>query len=215
MRNYIVIDTETSGFVTQDTRVVQLGYCLVEDNKAVTTQSIDLFPDAGMYIKEAAFKTHGLTVEHLKTTGSDPTEVFTEFRTILDNLTKAGYGIVGHNLIGFDSKIINIEFGRRGLPKFDFSKAYVTDTGAIYKANELHMFRQTDSEWEFMKEALNRRVTGLFWNLKVCCEAHGIKVDSEKAHDAGYDCELTQQLYEALLSKGIICGTMAVEEPAF
>src|ERR1035438_8533513 len=51
--NYLCGDTETSGVVVNQDLILQLGYCLVENRKAVDTQDILLnWPDSGLVPEE-------------------------------------------------------------------------------------------------------------------------------------------------------------------
>jgi len=109
---YLFLDTETTGVPAgaENVYMVQLAWLLVDDNQEVRAQSDFIIRPDGFVIPDEVAKIHGITQARAMTEGR-PLDM------VLCLFVAACYfpiHIVGHNIDGFDLKILRKEFARLG-----------------------------------------------------------------------------------------------------
>jgi len=177
---------------------VQLGWCLVDKLKLVTNETVEIMLPPGASLSEGAVDVHGLTREHLQEEGAPPEVVFQEFGRHLKALLGKGVTLVGHNLLRFDTNVLDLSFKRYGIDLRLFCMSPIIDTGLIFKARNNRLKRtKTENIWEFGKRIAGLRVHGK-WNLDFCLQHFGIEY-TRLLHDSGEDCSLTRMLLQAML----------------
>ncbi len=108
LRNFIVADTETTGFAKWD-QVIDLAAVKVVDNKIVDKFQRYIIPTCKL--KPDSIKVHGLTLEFLQKNGIPAKQAFSEFKTFIKN----GGPFVGHN-IAFDKRMIESHSNKVRVP---------------------------------------------------------------------------------------------------
>jgi len=112
MINYLFIDTETTGLLHQNPRMVQLAALLCnEDGEEMGSISMISKP-VGYTIPPFAVDIHGITTEYADRVGLPVVLILKTFRmlTLLTNY------IVAHNM-EFDMKILQLELSRANMEK--------------------------------------------------------------------------------------------------
>jgi DNA polymerase III epsilon subunit-like protein len=114
---YLFFDTETTGLPVDfnahytDTdnwpRLVQLAYCLAEDDGEVIASNSWIIKPEGFTIPEESSRIHGITTARARKEGVPLIEVLQEFK---DEVESASL-LVAHNF-SFDSNIIGCEYFR-------------------------------------------------------------------------------------------------------
>lgn len=211
---YVVIDTETNDF--NNPFVLQLGYCRVENSEVIATESINIRPPAGVVISDGAANIHGLTLEVLEKSGSDPVESMTMLREHLVELNDKGTWFIGQNYT-FDTAAINSTLRTLNLEPIKFDSFNIIDVGVVFKAHRLM------KEWRWGARAQRRkdvplmdffdyiraqRIRGLKWGIDFCMEFFAIKAPARGAHDAGEDCWLTHMIFQEMVKRGIVAEVL-------
>lgn len=84
---YISVDVETAGPIPGQFALLSIGACLVEDPSV--TFYIELQPDRDDFSAEA-IAIHGLSIENLKSTGTEPAEAMQAFADWVKGITPEG-----------------------------------------------------------------------------------------------------------------------------
>ena len=203
--NYIVVDTETNGPPNSEVRVIQLGWCVVT-NRVLTSSGYTNLYSEGMTMTEKAQSIHGLSLDHLRETGSDPSLIFSTFRDTLQVFVEdGGYALVGQNLVGFDAGVLMAEFDRHHCKNFVFNAVPIVDVGVSYKAYQLSNVRAYgESFWSYYRRIQSIRAKDVKWNIKYCMEMFNVESDPKQLHNAEFDCICVQMLLEKMREHGII-----------
>lgn len=200
---YMVFDTETTGTKIASSRIVQYGFCHVEDRKVLRSYSFLVNHGPDLEIPEGAFKVHGIDVKKTLAEGVPFKELIHQIVDLFDEWRKSKLMFVGHNMMSFDAPLFEQE-ARRAERPFKFEENEILDTGMVVKATQLGMsFRLNDTLRSFGKWVSNVRARGIYWSLDRYCYAHyKLKelsgIDKDAAHDAAVDCLLTHYLLERL-----------------
>jgi hypothetical protein len=107
---------------------------------------------------------------------------------------------VGHNLLGFDVYIHNIN---RHLLNKDTDFSYVNrlvDTNCIAKGIKMGINLDKDDDllsWQYRMVGIRQR--GVKTNLKQLCVDYDIDFDPSKLHDALYDIEKNFEVFQKLI----------------
>jgi len=165
----IVLDTETTGLdPAQGHRIVELA-CVELENRSLTGRSLHLYVNPGRDSDPEALAVHGLTTEFLS---SHPA-----FEEVAHQLVEfvQGADVIIHNA-AFDTKFLNAELARCGLPKFDTMCVKITDS--LLHARELHPGKRN--------------------SLDALCERYGISNAHRTLHGALLDSELLADVWLAM-----------------
>lgn len=107
-KNYVIIDTETTGFSYRMHRVIEIGAIKIRNGKIAATYQ-QLLNDVP-YVPKHITKITGITGQMLNDEGRCHDEILPEFRDFIGDDT-----FVAHNVY-FDFNFLNAEFIRHGLP---------------------------------------------------------------------------------------------------
>jgi DNA polymerase III epsilon subunit-like protein len=202
----MVFDTETNGTQISSSRILQYGFCCVENRKIVKKESFIVNHGPDLEIPKGAFDVHGISVERTLAEGVPFTECVERLANMFKEWRKLGLMFVGHNMMAFDAPLFEQECIRAKSP-FKFDENEIVDTGMMVKADQLGMsYRLNDTLRSFGKWVSNVRARGVFWSLdRYCYEEYKLReisgINKEDAHDAGVDCMLTHFLLERLRSQ--------------
>ncbi|NLX13800.1 MAG: 3'-5' exonuclease [Phycisphaerales bacterium] len=191
MESYLVFDFETSGLNPQSDRIIQVGFCQVEDGQVIG-QGGWLINQAVRMCREA-IALHGITPEKLREQGIDPRDSLTRFLEMIGNAPAC----IGHNIHMFDVLFLNAEAKRLGLAMpstHDFA-----DTAALFKGWKMGVSKSSrESHRDYAQRVLSMRVPGLKYAIPACVKSLGIKADMSGAHVACHDAYLTHLIYQRL-----------------
>jgi len=165
----IVLDTETTGLNPEEGhRIVELA-CVELHNRSQTGNDLHLYVDPGRDSDPEALRIHGLSRDFL---AQHPpfAAIAEEFVTRI-----RGAELIIHNA-AFDTKFLNAELGRCGLPRVELLCEKVTDSLAV--ARELHPGKRN--------------------SLDALCERYGIANAHRTLHGALLDAKLLAEVWLAM-----------------
>lgn len=120
--NFVVLDTETTGFHQERDRILSVGLLKVKGALIQVNQGVELFLKQDHFDQQSV-PIHGILKEGLHEKVSEK-----EAMTFLDGYCKDCI-LVGHHL-GFDLRMIYMARKRNGLPEL---KNLAIDTGKLYR----------------------------------------------------------------------------------
>jgi len=106
-------DCETTGTDVSSDRIVSAA--LVQRAADGTTTTSTWLIDPGVPVPAAAVAIHGLSTEHLRMGGAQPTEALDQIATALARCLTGGVPLLVYNA-PFDLRILEVELKRHGLP---------------------------------------------------------------------------------------------------
>jgi DNA polymerase III epsilon subunit-like protein len=194
--NYLVFDTETSGFGSDDW-VLQYGYYQrMEDGNAVSGE-ITLNVPESVSVSSEAEAVHGITRAVMQERGIDPEVGTKAIRDLLQAAMDSKMCLVAHNM-QFDVRLIGQMFTKFNLPSLCihlYDK--ILDTGLLYKAKKAGVRRRPGEKiWDFYTRVGSLRIKGLKWGIDVLIDEFKLGLEKRGNHDAGEDCRITGQLVE-------------------
>lgn len=121
----VVLDTETTGFLAGDTKVIQLAYLVYNpvSNQIVKAENFFINYPELTYMPEGAYNVHHISIDFLRQNGLPPCEVADKAYKDL----QSSFGI-GHNIDAFDYPFISRLYNYCGYPDFSFHRTYDTLT---------------------------------------------------------------------------------------
>jgi len=197
-QKYLIFDYETCNLnlMSKDNKPWQLAFLLVQGNKILDKADYILsWPDIN--VSKDAARITGFSYAKYNKRKSCPLKALDHFEKYLYDkkiLT------VGHNILGFDLYIHNIHRKLCGKTS-DYSYIENTlDTVCLGRAIKAGIKRQKGTDllsWQY--RLLNHRQKGLKVTLKQCCKDYGINYNPEKLHDALYDIEKNNEVFQKML----------------
>lgn len=221
--DYLVVDTETTGFKKGDDLIWNFGACLVSGRKEIKRVNIVLnWVDHPLvdrrWLERQIQKTREqmraggrechLSIETLKE-GVKPEDGMEKFGDLLSASRTAKVPIIGHGIVKFDAPRISQQLEEWIGLVWKFRRKETIDTAAIEKACESGMEPKAgESYFDFSKRVLNKPMSGIKWSLDEHClkkyklrERYGIKTDDlHRADSDAYLCHLVFEEYRQ------ICG---------
>lgn len=207
-KDYIVLDSETTGLEHESCEIIEIGILLIQNNKIVNAAANEL-ANPGYPLPQKIVEITHITDEMLKGKRT-PLEVMADTAAILDKLNLP---IVGHNIVNFDRLFLNKYYDKLGLKQRPFNM-YI-DTASLYKElrgchvaghskynvpkDPLAAAGWTQKLLEFREYSENR----VKYNLTSAVNYLAVpQFDLDKwsvnRHRALYDCVLTYKVFEAL-----------------
>lgn len=168
-KNYIVLDTETTGLSTTHDRVIQLAALKFKDDKLIDTFNQYINPE-GVPISEQARLVHGITEKEVYDKPKF-SEIIPKFQKFVGKDTIW----IGHNINGFDVPIM-FNNGYRQKPDYKANDFWTIDTYLMAR-EEMAGLGLKNFKLETLKD---------YFDL------HG------NSHDALGDCQVTAALYQRL-----------------
>ena len=124
--NFVVLDTETTGFDFEIDRIISIGAVTVREQEIIIASSFEV------YIKQERF--NAATVEFHGIIKNEKFETLTETRALEQFLDYIGNAVLVAHHANFDITMINQALKRNGLPKL---KNKVLDTLFLYRATRI------------------------------------------------------------------------------
>jgi len=186
---YLFYDLETTGLDPQKNAIHQLAYKLRVGGETVAEDVIYMSPGKKK-VEEAALKVSGVTDLIINSYPSQK-EGFLRFKEALDRFVDsyAKYDkifLVGYNNISFDDQFLRQLWKDQG-DRYYASLFWVGSLDLM----PLCSFVLRDER----KDMVNFKLTTV-------AEFMGIEVDESKAHDAKYDMELVEQIFDKITEDG-------------
>ena len=197
-KKIVLYDYETEGLNLCYTRPWELAFNIYEYGKLIESKHAYIkWPN--LKVSKGAAEATGFDPNKIEILGKDPKLVCDKFFSYLYD---DSYTILGHNILGYDSYIVNV--CRREL---GYSEDYsfidrVIDTHALAKAWKLNLRPLEDENfpaWQY--RVIDKKAKGIKTNLKALCEEFGIEFDETKLHAAGYDCEKNHEVFQELVKR--------------
>lgn len=212
--DYLAFDCETNGLANSPLTVpTQIGWVYVSDGVVVardapildwTRPGCGLPPDDlqdTLARTTAAMRSQGhvfpFTWGYLEAHGRPPRDVVDEFVGMVADAVAAGIPIVGFNAWAFDVRVVSQSAARFGL-RFDLPAESLLDVMLVER------FRM--AAVDYPTPGLSRALwygSGAGASVKCglfnhCAPTYGVPIDHRKAHDAGYDAEVSHLVCEAM-----------------
>lgn len=178
---YTVWDVESSGIDVFEDRIVQLFFATT-DAQGNLIDTWEWFINPGIPVPEEAAAIHGFSDEFLKENGRDPKEVLTEVKDVFlkhRHLTQIAFNM------NYDLSILDAEMKRHG----------VSELFGEWFAKNGSLFDGLVSDRHNDKYRKGKR------NLETQAKHYGVEFDSEAAHNAMYDCEVTAKVSVKIIEK--------------
>lgn len=171
---YAVFDVESTGVDVFNDRIVQLVIATADANGNLLEKHEWLI-NPGVEVPEEAAKVHGFTTEYLAEYGVDPHKALWEVDQVINKaVTQDRLTVVAFNL-NFDLSILTAEMARHSLgSRYGL---WVADNAPLL--DPLVVDRKKD------RYRKGKRT------LEAMAGHYDIPFDNERAHEAGYDVEVT------------------------
>lgn len=215
--DYVVVDTETTGFAKEDDLIWNFALLEVRANQPVelhnlvfdwTHSSVAQIVDAAWLQRKIERQQAGMAQRNRQSKlslatlrlGLPPLDGMQQMLRLLDAARVADLPFVGHGIINFDIPRIAFQLEEWLGVQWRFGRRKVIDTAAVEKALVTQLAPQaTESFFDFSRRVLNSRKSGAKWNLdEHCAKKYGLfektKLARSGCHDAGADCRLCQAL---------------------
>jgi DNA polymerase III alpha subunit (gram-positive type) len=197
-QKYVFFDYETCNLNLASTKNKpwQLAFIVVQNNKILDKADYVLAWD-DLQVSPDAARITGFSMAKYNRKKSCPVKALNHFEKYLydEEILK-----VGHNLLGFDVYIHNIHrklVGKRA----DYTYINgVIDTLCLAKSIKKGIKSPKDSDrlsWQY--RLLNHKEKGLKASLTQCCKDYSIPFDPSKLHDALYDIQKNQEVFQKML----------------
>ena len=217
-RDYLVLDTETSGLDARSDLPLQYGCVIVRDDKIVHSSRAYLNWVQSGHITEETLRSkmagiaarmaergaaYRLDCDTVLTEGHDPRVMVPALEGVLRDALQNGLALVGHNMAQYDlvmlSTVIKNMTGRSLL----IPATQVWDTGMLEKARQMNSLPhhwENQVEWFMRIAGAKRRIK---WKLDGhCADVYDLwtlsGLDPTAAHDALSDALLTHYLFRAI-----------------
>lgn len=196
---FIVIDCETEGLNLIKSKPWELAWDVYEGNKMVESHQFYLkWPH--LNVSEGAAKATKFNPRIIEEKGQNPKDVIDFFNTYLYNKE---YTIIGHNVIGYDSYILNVSMLQLGY-KTDYSYLSRTyDTLPLARAYRLGVKSPENKEdmlsWQYSLLQVFQK--GLKCKNSELAKEFGMEIDDSLLHGASFDIKLTAFSFFNLIKK--------------
>jgi len=180
----VVVDIETGGFDPLRNAILEIAITLIEkENNIFTvgeTYRYHINPFENLIVEEKSLEFTKINLDHPLRNGKSEKEALQDLFKVI-NVTKNKYEcsraiLVGHNA-HFDSSFLNAAANRNNIKKTPFHKFSVIDT-----------------------VSLGVLATGQTVLARICDELD-IDYDSDEAHSAAYDSDVTAKVFCEIINK--------------
>lgn len=194
----IVWDLETTGFVAPKAKILEIGCFIIRGDEIERKHWV---LNNNVEIPEHIVEITGITQEIIDAEGRDPKECLEEFLPLFKDCEQN----ITHNGIKFDIPFIVayavdvLGWSEEQKEKVEnLLKLTAYDTAVCFKAKKLKMARMEKEHFiNFAERVMSVRAYGVKFNLGLCVEESGIKLDLVQ-HRAMADVELTHAIYKTI-----------------
>lgn len=176
-KRIVVFDTETTGLVLSDARIVTACVAEIDDAGNVVSSQTEWLADPGIEIPAAAANVHGVTTEIARAKGRNAKEVVAEILDAIRGYLAQGVPVVAYNA-PYDFTILHYEALRHGLEPLALKGSSVIDPLVLDK--DLEKFRKGKK-------------------LEEAARAYGVVLSD--AHNATADAVAAGRLFQAMIRK--------------
>jgi DNA polymerase-3 subunit epsilon len=182
----LYIDLETTGVRHWKNGLHQISGCIEIDGEMKETFDFKVCPYKDAMIEDEALKVSGVTKETILAYPAMK-DVYAQIVSMLskyvDKYNKTDkFFLVGYNNSSFDNQFLRAFFVQNGDNYF----------GSYFWSSSLDVMVLAT---EYLKE---RRHTMIDFKLKTVASEMGLTIDESRLHDAGYDIELTRNIYRLI-----------------
>lgn len=184
----LFFDLETTGIKYWKNGIHQISGEIVIDGVVKESFNFNVCPHPQCEIEEEALRICNVTKEQIH---SYPPmqQVYTQFISMISKYVdkydkKDKFFLVGYNNASFDNYFLKAFFVQNG-DNFFYSWFWVNSIDVMVLATQ-HLMRKRHEMTDFKQETVARTL--------------GIKIDTDKLHDASYDIQLTKEIYNKLSS---------------
>lgn len=190
--SYVVFDFETSDFLDQGGKVIEMSALRVRNGKP--EDPLQLYVQHDGEISEGASKIHGITKEVLAEKGTERTQAWWLFHEYCgDDLPMVGYNCHAFDFLAVDGSYKHFKYKEVGPTRR-------IDVAMLWKGLKFNI-PQKHSETHFMycnRVCRVRLPKGSRFNLVSACQELGIDISKFTAHQADSDVFMTDLVYRKL-----------------
>jgi DNA polymerase-3 subunit epsilon len=177
-KQIVVFDTETTGLVLSEARIVTACVAELDENGKVVSSIDEWLANPGIEIPAAASNVHGVTTEVAIRDGRPAKEVVAEIIDVLRSYLSRGIPVVAYNA-PYAFTILHYEALRHGLQPLDLAGMPILDPLVLDKKTERYRKGKR--------------------NLETVAILYGVKLDD--AHNATADAVASGRVLQALARK--------------
>ena len=177
-KQIVVFDTETTGLVLTDARIVTACIAELDENGKVVSNFEEWLANPGIEIPTAASNVHGVTTEAAIRDGRPAKDVVDEVISVLRDYLNRGIPVVAYNA-PYDFTILHYEALRHGLEPLDLDGMPILDPLVLDKKTERYRKGKR--------------------NLETVASLYQVKLDD--AHNATADAVASGRVLQALARK--------------
>lgn len=196
-QRFILLDTETEGLNLARSKPWQIAYaiCTIHGVESINVR----YPkwDDLQVSDDAARVTHFDKAKYLSL-AEDPDLILKDFENLLFN---DEYLLLGHNLLGFDSYVLNTWRRLLGRPTDWSFVPRIVDTLCLSRAYRYQIVPDKTSflSWQYKMLTKHSRAKGMGASLGSMAREFDISYDERMAHDAAYDIGINHEVFKKLL----------------
>lgn len=192
----VFYDTETQNLCLNECSNLpwQVGYVVIQGDKILEQENMFVKWPTPLKVSEAAARITHYDENIVQKNGIPPIEVFNK----IDKVFKDADYIMGHNILGFDTYVINSFRRTLGKPTAFFLDKTI-DTFALAKAIRLGIIKRPEYGLaDFQYKVLSKKAAKTKCSLTDLGKEHQIEHDYANLHDALCDIELNIKVWHKL-----------------
>ena len=177
-KDFIVIDTETTGFSYKYHRIIEVGAVRVRNGKVV--EEYQELVDSVVFVPKVITNLTGITTEMIAKKGKSPKKVFSELREFIGNDLFAAHNVY------FDFNFLNAEFSRNSNSLLDNGRICTMRTSKRALPRLPNHKLTTIKEFLELEYESHRALTDAYVSLEIlsrywdCARTYTSAIDTER-----------------------------------
>ncbi len=197
-QRYLLYDIESNGLNLHTSKPWQIAYAICT-NKCIESINIRHILWKDLEMSDDAARVNRFDRQKYLSLAEDPDLVLQDFEKLLMDKELCP---LGHNILGFDSYVVNSwrrDMGRK--EDWDFVSRSI-DTLCLSRAYRHQIVPDTKDFWSWQYKMLSLRSgkkKGMGASLGAMAREFQIEYDERYSHEASYDCRVNHQVFQKLL----------------
>lgn len=201
-QKYNLFDVETGGLNLISSIPTQVSWMIFSLKEQFELHDHYIYwPKSELPMSKGAAAVTRFNYDIYKERAEDPKKILEKFE---DYLYSRDYKIVGHNILGYDTMIINAWRRKLGLkPRYDYILGRTYDTLALSKAMKLDIKPDLTSDeaflaWQYKILGIIKR--GLRTSISNMLKEFNIQFNENELHNAGVDIIKNAEIFKKLIA---------------